>query len=63
MEKLQQVIKRFKAEVFTYTPEQIKYIEKMFAQKGPVLIRRGKKKNTRFFSPEENQKIYEEGCF
>lgn len=61
MEKLQQVIKRFKGEIYYFTPAQVVYIEKMFAEKGPVLIRIGKKKNTRFFSPGENQKLFERG--
>ncbi len=61
MEKLQQVIKRFNGENFSFTPAQVAYIERMFADKGPVLIRRGKKKNTRFFSPEEDLKLFERG--
>jgi hypothetical protein len=61
MEKLQQVIKRFKGEIYYFTPAQVAYIERMFLDKGPVLIRIGEKKNTRFFSPGESQKLFERG--
>jgi hypothetical protein len=44
---------RFKGKSVDLTPAQIKYINVMFEKKGPVLVRMGVRKKTRFFGLEE----------
>lgn len=44
---------KFSGEEAELSPAQVAYIDRMFEQKGPVLVRIGKGKLTRFLSPEE----------
>ncbi|HOV78815.1 MAG TPA: hypothetical protein PK728_01795 [Bacillota bacterium] len=46
-------MERFKGSPADFTPEQLEYIARMFDRKGPVLVRMGIKKKTRFYSPVE----------
>jgi len=50
---LRKVLEKFNGRPAEFTPEQLDYIGKMFDKKGPVLVRMGVKKKTRFYSPDE----------
>jgi len=54
---LKEIIEKFQARPADFTPEQLKYIARMFERKGPVLVRMGVKKETRFYSPGEWKKV------
>lgn len=50
---LDEAIEKFNGKAADFTLAQIKYINLMFEKKGPVLVRMGIKKSTRFFSQKE----------
>lgn len=50
---MDEMLEKFKGIPADFTPEQAEYIRKMFDKKGPVLVRMGVKKCTRFYSPVE----------
>lgn len=54
---MKEIMKQFNGRLVSFTPKQIEYIQRMFEQKGPVLVRVGTKKKTRFHGPSEWEKI------
>ncbi|MCL6559186.1 MAG: hypothetical protein K6U74_10395 [Firmicutes bacterium] len=50
---LRKVLEKFNGRPAEFTPEQLEYIGRMFDKKGPVMVRMGVKKETRFYSSDE----------
>ncbi|MFX4261159.1 hypothetical protein ACOBQJ_03045 [Pelotomaculum propionicicum] len=59
MSDMTDIIKRFKGSPAELTSRQVEYIRNHFEKKGPVLIRLGKGKLTKFLSPDEHKKLKE----